>query len=104
MLEQIEAIKQIFCFQVLAPVMRGFCKSTLGAGTPTHRSGSCALPEARAPWWREAHARQLLLVSPGIKPSLPLTYSHSQPSTAELHLLHLPSCVLPWGNGMYRLS
>lgn len=31
MLEQIEAIKQIFHFLVLALVQRGFCKSTLGA-------------------------------------------------------------------------
>lgn len=31
MLEQTEAIKQIFYFLVLAPMQRGFSKSTLGA-------------------------------------------------------------------------
>lgn len=54
MLEQIQAIKQIFYFQVLVPALQDFCKSTLGAGTPTHPSGSSALPAARTLRRREA--------------------------------------------------
>lgn len=53
MLEQIEAIKQIFYFLGLALVQQGFCKSTLGAwDTHTPQWQLYPPPAAQIPWRR----------------------------------------------------
>lgn len=105
MLEQIEAIKQIFHFLVLALVQRGFCKSTLGARDTHAPQQQLCPPQQHKPRGEgERTARQPLLVSPQINHSFPLTHAQRHCRITSAPLASFFFFSPPWGNVIYTLS